>query len=383
MSFHSDAKAPPSAVNRLVHGDPAAAAHRDLAHSPAQAGPSGTSGFRQRDPNALQGSDDDFGRFMQAGPSSWSRSSPGGLALQDSSAFPGGDPLFLRQPAPASPSPIPSAGSQRDVQDGSDIQSLLSSTSLTDAVHGDWHAEAVASQSAPWRVSHDSSLPLDPAASAGPSLKGKGKGKAKSPTPGDVSPTSLSLLSSLSSLDLSDQAYLRTLLAQSPERAVQDYFDRRTYADDVWGVPNGPTSVPKAVDEIMSKAKGGDGAGAREKAVRRLAMVARHLGGAEGAGAVQAGRGAGAALGAAAAGDGQVGDTGRSEGMSWADEYPLVAQHSPRGAAARSLAHAPDHAALGFASATGQTLLHTQPVTTHMVSRAASSPCPLSSYGIP
>lgn len=161
-------------------------------------------------------------------------------------------------------------------QDGAELASLVSGGGLLAAVDGDWEEELLARQREPWRVELESRMPLDPFASSA-SAKGKGRamdGPDAAIRAGDMSPTSTELLSSLSSLDLADRAYLRTLLAQDPASAFEDYFSRGSYTDDVYG-------LPPAVQRLFEKANQRDERigveEGRKKAVRRLGMVLRHM----------------------------------------------------------------------------------------------------------
>lgn len=173
--------------------------------------------------------------------------------------------------------------------DGFEINALLAGNGLvTDAVDGDWERELMEEQARPWRVEMETTMPTDPfaspaAASASRSARldaheGKGKEKARA---GDMSPTSEELLSSLSSLDLADKAYLRSLLSLSPDDAFQDYLARSSYADDVYGLPQG---VKRLFEKAAREEEGVHGEEGRTKALRRLDMVLQHLRAAEGGG---------------------------------------------------------------------------------------------------
>ncbi|GAA5851928.1 hypothetical protein JCM9279_007027 [Rhodotorula babjevae] len=159
--------------------------------------------------------------------------------------------------------------------DGAELASLIGGGGLVDAVDGEWEHELLARQHEPWRVELESRMPLDPfAASSG----AKGKGRATEADPaqraGDMSPTSSELLSSLSSLDLADKAYLRCLLAQDPAAAFDDYFSRGSYTDDVYGLP---PAVQRMLDKAAQRDDQGGVEEGRKKAVRRLGMVLRHM----------------------------------------------------------------------------------------------------------
>ncbi|GAA5893321.1 uncharacterized protein JCM6883_007632 [Sporobolomyces salmoneus] len=157
-------------------------------------------------------------------------------------------------------------------RDGLDIQALLngssSSRTLVEETDADWEQEMFESQ----RKNHDndSSLPRDPLLPSSTSFSRSQEHHLS----GDLSPTSSELLSSLSSLDLSSLAYLKTLLSLPPEQAVQRYIEstESNYSDDVWG-------LPKGVREVFEKAKDNGTAeeNGKEKAVRRLGMLMKHL----------------------------------------------------------------------------------------------------------
>jgi hypothetical protein len=87
-----------------------------------------------------------------------------------------------------------------------------------------------------------------------------------------MSPTSASLLSQLSSLDLASKIYLETLLSLPPEQALDNYLSQGTYAEDVWGPPAGAKRIIEATrTETNSDEEG------RQKAVRRLGMILKHI----------------------------------------------------------------------------------------------------------
>ncbi|KAK4334241.1 Fibrocystin-L-like protein [Rhodotorula toruloides] len=173
-------------------------------------------------------------------------------------------------------------------RDGFEINALLVGNELvTDAVDGDWERDLKEEQARPWRVEMETTMPSDPFASSAAlasrsarldALEGKGKGKARA---GDMSPTSADLLSSLSSLDLADKAYLRSLLSLSPDEAFQDYLSRSSYADDVYGLPQG---VKRLFEKAAREEEGVQGEEGRTKALRRLDMVLQHLRAAEAGG---------------------------------------------------------------------------------------------------
>ncbi|ORY91662.1 hypothetical protein BCR35DRAFT_298915 [Leucosporidium creatinivorum] len=239
--------------------------HRDLATSSSapQGSASSSSSFRHRAwPQASGGTDDDFGRFAE--PSSWSAQGAG----PSSSWMTGRESTGERGMGEA-------RGSR---QDGDEIQTLLGSTTLSDAVHADWEAELLAEQASSW--AHDINLPSDPPASAQAlASRSVDKGKGRALVSGDVSPVSSDLISSLSSLDLNSRSYLKTLLSLPPDEALEDYFSRGTYSDDVYG-------LPADVQKLFEKAQSGGETKeeGRAKAVRRLGMVMKHLWGGEGGG---------------------------------------------------------------------------------------------------
>lgn len=146
---------------------------------------------------------------------------------------------------------------------------LLGSSTVADQIHDNWEAELLAEQ-ASTRSQQLAKLPVDPLATS--SSRDKGKGRDFVSTPGDVSPVSSELLSSLSSMDLSNKTYLKTLLAAPSGEVFRDYFSQGTYTDDVYG-------LPEEVRKVLEKASSGEGTQeeGRAKAVRRLGMVMRHL----------------------------------------------------------------------------------------------------------
>ncbi|GAA5821902.1 hypothetical protein JCM11251_004770 [Rhodosporidiobolus azoricus] len=171
--------------------------------------------------------------------------------------------------------------------DGAEVAAFLSdaSVSMFDAIDGHWERELFEKQNEPWRKEMEEATPADPFASAtaratrdalADSVKGKGKAVFEAGMKGDMSPTSSELLSSLSSLDLSSRAYLRTLVSLPPDLALEDYFAHGLYTDDVYGLPDG-------VKRLFEKVGAGKQDGAdkveegRMKAVRRLGMVMQHL----------------------------------------------------------------------------------------------------------
>lgn len=163
--------------------------------------------------------------------------------------------------------------------DGDAVFSLLSgSDSLIDAVDGDWE-RALAHERHLQRLDEaPPPLPADPLASKSCPPRHSASGTPQV-HPGDMSPTSQSLLASVASLSLAEQTYLRTLLAsQDPASMFEDYFSHATYTDDVWTPP--PNYVRKVLDRAVDEGKGKQRAADDEgkaKAVRRLEMLLRHL----------------------------------------------------------------------------------------------------------
>lgn len=247
-------KALPAQLSQFLHGNQHDA-HRD--YLPDQSTSSSSPSFRHPS-RAEAAGDEDFGRFAASSSSSHfapSSSSPAQLA--SSSRY-----------APSS-QPLSSS-------DGAAFQALLASTSLSEDVHGDWAKELSVSQTQPWKLEQETSVPLDPTfdfARAPVTLSGKGKARAHDNGGGDTSPTSAELISSLSSLELRDREYLKSLLAAAPDESVRNYLARGSYADDVYGVTDG---VRKVLDQAMEGEGAAEVAG-REKAVRRLRMVVQHL----------------------------------------------------------------------------------------------------------
>ncbi|GAA5927814.1 uncharacterized protein JCM15063_006001 [Sporobolomyces koalae] len=214
-------------------------------------------------------------------------------------------------------------------QDGAEVQALLASGSGSGwGQNDDWEAELFERQQRNQQL--DRSLPVDPLLPE--SSRSSGGSKGEQHLAGDLSPTSNELLSSLSSLDLSSLAYLRTLLSLPPEEAIQRYLATSdTYSDDVWGVPT-------KVREVFEQAQDRTQEDGREKAVRRLALLMQHLklDATNGAGADfapsqssstrAAEKGKGKAL-VSEQGGASAADLARQEwAREWA-EYPLAAAH--------------------------------------------------------
>ncbi|GAA5992736.1 hypothetical protein JCM10908_006906 [Rhodotorula pacifica] len=241
-------------------------------------------------------------------------------------------------------SPSASSAIANSLADGHAVFALLNGEdSLVDAVAGDWESE-MWQQRAHFRDT--ASLPSDPLASKsctrGPrsTTTTSSSNKADdSPTAtaGDMSPTSRSLLDSLSHLSLAERTYLRTLLAsQDPATMFEDYFSHGSYTEDVWTPPE---YVKGLLDRAVAAGEGKgkerekererqDDAG-KAKAVRRLEMVLRHL-------------------------DGQLGGqapatsttSSQGQGGSWARELQGNGTTSSSSAAALSSASAQDTAGI-------------------------------------
>ncbi|KAM0752776.1 hypothetical protein T439DRAFT_323386 [Meredithblackwellia eburnea MCA 4105] len=251
----------PGGLQRFIHGTEHET-HRDYAQQAPAASSSSSSQFSSFRsaawPDRQQGgTDDDFGRFA-------SPSSPFQSSTWDSVQKP-----WERAQSSSSSSRWSAIGGAAApggpaATDGADILSLLSTSAMTDEVHGDWAKELADSQSQKWKVENETRMPRDPIVD----VKGKGKARQRD---GDTSPTSEEILSSLSSMDLKNVQYLKTLLAGNPEDSLKRYLDSGSYADDVWG-------LPEEVKRLLEKAEsGGTVEEGRAKAVKRLQMVMRHI----------------------------------------------------------------------------------------------------------
>ncbi|GAA5894930.1 hypothetical protein JCM6882_008247 [Rhodosporidiobolus microsporus] len=263
----------PQPVHRLAQGSQHSI-HREFA-SPSTSAPAAASAFRSDASSSSRPHQDDFGSF--ASPSaSHSATSPALTgAFNDawsSSRFAGA----------ATPSAI--ASSRNASSDGAEVAAFLNdaTVSMFDAIDGHWERELEEKQAEPWRREMEQTMPADPFASdaaraardaMGDDVKGKGRAVG---TKGDMSPTSSELLSSLSSLDLSSRAYLRTLVSLPPDLALEDYLAHGLYTDDVHGLPDG---VRRLFEKAAAQTEGNDAAveEGRMKAVRRLGMVMQHL----------------------------------------------------------------------------------------------------------
>ncbi|GAA5974666.1 hypothetical protein JCM5350_001238 [Sporobolomyces pararoseus] len=260
MQFDKGAAGPVSSLLRATNSD---SLHHDHANPQASTSSNNVSGFRQTSSSTSNGTiQDEFGSFA-------SSSSANRITEQpfESSWRPTSD----RNRLPEREEFDQTRGSGSD---GFEVQSLLNGTGFNEEVDGDWERELLESQ----RLKHsqDSFLPKDPPLPSSTSFARSQAQRVDSSShlSGDLSPTSSELLSSLSSLDLSSLEYLKSLLSLPPEQAVQRYLDSQetNYTEDVWG-------LPKEVKEVFERAKQaeGDGENGREKAVRRLGMLMKHL----------------------------------------------------------------------------------------------------------
>lgn len=267
LTVMSSSKALPASVQRFANGTQFGA-HRDLDNAGASSSgfqqPS-SNGFRQTSwPTAGGGTDEDFGAFVAQRPQAYATS--------------------RQQIDPAEASSLSSLAYDGPSNDGAAIQNLFGS-SLTDAVDGDWERDLFESQA---RSAEGAEGLHDPPASRAAlvaardmsqvrsgSDKGKQRADADEHVPGDVSPTSQALLSSLSSLDLSTRSYLKTLLSLPSEMAIEDYLaNNSSYTDDVWGLP---ADVRRVMDVAQKRDEGDTVEEGKQKAVRRLGMVMKHL----------------------------------------------------------------------------------------------------------
>ncbi|GAA5955025.1 hypothetical protein JCM3765_003164 [Sporobolomyces pararoseus] len=256
MDFDKGGAGPVSSLLRATHLD---SLHHDQATPQAS---TSKATFRQTSSSTSQGTvEDEFGSFASSSNANRISERPFESSWRATNARD-------RLPEEASEQ------TRGSTSDGFEIQSLLGGTSVNEEVDGDWERELFESQ----RLKHsqDSILPKDPPLPSSTSFARSQAQRDDSHLhlPGDLSPTSSELLSSLSSLDLSSLEYLKTLLSLPPEEAVERYLDSQeaSYTDDVWG-------LPKEVKEVFERAKeaGGDGETGREKAVRRLGMLMKHL----------------------------------------------------------------------------------------------------------
>ncbi|GAA5882090.1 hypothetical protein JCM3774_001505 [Rhodotorula dairenensis] len=223
----------------------------------------------------------EFGRFAQHAQSS---SAPIGSGLDPREAV--WERAYRSRlavpPPPQAAIPAPNHHSAYAASDdGGAVLTLLSGVdSLVDAVDGDWERDL--EQERQLERLHETPpppLPADPLASNSCT---RGHSASQS-NPGDMSPTSQSLLSSVANLSLAEQTYLRTLLAsQDPASMFEDYFSHATYTDDVWTPP--PSYVREVLDraavdrdEGKGKERAADDEAGKAKAVRRLEMLLRHL----------------------------------------------------------------------------------------------------------
>ncbi|KAK4055740.1 hypothetical protein OIV83_000286 [Microbotryomycetes sp. JL201] len=114
----------------------------------------------------------------------------------------------------------------------------------------------------------DSAMPRDPPASEWD--RSKGKSRADS----ELSDSESELVASVSSLELADREYLRSLLAQPESSSIKIYLEQGTYTDDVYG-------MTPAIQRVLDQSRAGiePTSEGRALAVRRLAMVLRHVDG--------------------------------------------------------------------------------------------------------
>lgn len=262
----TSSKGLPSGFDHFIHGTPYSN-HRDLnsaTRAPTSSSSSASHSFRRAWPTPSGGTDEDFGAFLDPRHDPW-RPSPAPSTSRIGSG------------------PPPPSATRASQQDGFEIQALLGSHTLNDAIHADWETTLQAEQDAAWAGT--ATMPSDPLISRQGLVdrKGKGRGATTPSSPGNVSPTSSALLSSLSSMDLSSRTYLKSLLSlQDPTAAIEDYFAQGTYSDDVWGLPEGVRGLLEKTRQGAEEGK--EAEEGRKKAVRRLGMVVRHLWGAGGEG---------------------------------------------------------------------------------------------------
>ena len=267
------AKGLPQAVSAFAHAADRLTPEQQQQHDLAALR---SSSFRADASSSSSSPASEFSRFAQqhAGPSSSSVRAHFGAqqaAAWERSQFVGGD----------SASAIPAQSPFAAPQDGDALVALLTGhDSVVEAVDGDWERQLAQEQ----QHQRSSPLPADPLASrSDPQLPDT----RRRVNPGDMSPTSESLLLSVSNLSLAEKTYLRTLLAsQDPAAMFQDYFSHGTYTDDVW-TPTIANSGP--LREVLDRAAEDTGKGkgkervddveGKAKAVRRLEMVLRHLNG--------------------------------------------------------------------------------------------------------
>lgn len=268
------AKGLPEAVSAFAHAADRLTPEQQQQHDLAALR---SSSFRADASSSSSSPASEFSRFAQqhAGPSSSSVQAHFGAqqaAAWERSQFVGGD----------SASAIPAQSPFAAPQDGDALVALLTGhDSVVEAVDGDWERQLAQEQ----QHQRSSPLPADPLASTSDPLLPDTRRRVN---PGDMSPTSESLLLSVSNLSLAEQTYLRTLLAsQDPAAMFQDYFSHGTYTDDVW-TPTIANSGPlrevldRAAAQDTGKGKGKarvDDEEGKAKAVRRLEMVLRHLNG--------------------------------------------------------------------------------------------------------
>lgn len=271
------AKGLPQAVSAFAHAADRLTPEQQQQHDLAAL----QSSFRA-DASSSSASASDFSRFAQqhAGPSSSSAFQATGLEQpRAASAWERSQLVATGRPVSSA---IPAQSSSALSRDGDALVALLNGhESVVDAVDGDWERELAQDQQRSSALV--SPLLADPLASKADSQQPDTRRVAANP--GDMSPTSESLLASVSNLSLAEQTYLRTLLAsQDPAAMFQDYFSHGTYTDDVWTpITSGPLrDVLDRAAEDTGKGKGKERVEDEEgkaKAVRRLEMLLRHLNG--------------------------------------------------------------------------------------------------------
>ncbi|GAA5986430.1 hypothetical protein JCM11641_000997 [Rhodosporidiobolus odoratus] len=270
--MHSKSSNP---LQPLSHGIPHTA-HRD--YLTASQSSSSAAIFRSDASSSSQTAAEDFGLFAAAHqhPDPLPYDPPYTLAVGPS-----------RLNLPTGQGSSPPIWTRNAAHDGAELLALLESgsCSLLEGTEGDWEAELHATQARRMEEGREN-LPADPwathrARAARDEAQGieKGKGRADlshdNTGEGNLSPTSEELLSSLSSLDLSSRAYLRTLLSLPPEIASEDYLTNGSYTDDVHGLPE---DVRRMFEKASAQGEGGrDAEDGRAKAVRRLGMMMRQL----------------------------------------------------------------------------------------------------------
>ena len=312
------AKGLPQAVSAFAHAADRLTPEQQQQHDRVDL----SSNFRA-DASSSSSSASEFSRFAQqhAGPSSAFQGT--GFGQQAAAAW------ERSQTGRSMPSAIPAQSPFAALQDGDALVALLNGyDSVVDAVDGDWERQLAQEQQQHHSSAVGSPLPTDPLASKPvPQLLDT----ARRANPGDMSPTSESLLASVSKLSLAEQTYLRTLLAsQDPAAMFQDYFSHGTYTDDVWTpIASGPLrDVLDRAAQDTGKGKGKervvDDEEGKAKAVRRLEMVLRHLNGQIGSTAAAAA----ASLATSETRAGRLGGGGSGGGSVENHHHPNLADRS-------------------------------------------------------